>query len=458
MAKLRVRLGERVLVETAAGRPLRLTTRHEGLLLGALALANGRELNRKRLAHLLWPDNEPDAAMVNLRRRLADLRRLVGPFLEADRTCISMAPGAVEAFVDPNEAILPSSAAAVCRRLQSSADQSRPRWTTERLRDWLTAWSAAEVLHDEPDESDASSLLAAARSRRLSAEERLLAACGAACALLATPERRIAWRLAAELPSAWRREPELLPAWARLYEIASTGLHRSGHWAAAASAASFSAELCRRASLGSRLGPAQFRRARIAQDMGQFRWAYQEMLRLAETAHAPGARSVAQTNLIFAHTLAGRFAEAEESAESICLGGAASASVQSWAWLNLALTHSHQGQPARAAAAISRADESLPTPDCPLQNHWLWRQAAHAFAANESGAEALICDSLARRAAAALGDEPTPINRQLMDRRLVAITSREEPHRWMGALAEADAIPLQDAHGWVTDQMRRKLA
>jgi DNA-binding SARP family transcriptional activator len=121
VAKLRVRLGEQVQVESAAGRPLRLTTRHEGLLLGALALANGQELNRKRLAHLLWPDTEPDAAVVNLRRRLSDLRRLVGPYLEADRTCISLAPLAVEAIVDPSSALSRRHRAAASREDASSS-------------------------------------------------------------------------------------------------------------------------------------------------------------------------------------------------------------------------------------------------------------------------------------------------------------------------------------------------
>jgi hypothetical protein len=82
--------------------------------------------------------------------------------------------------------------------------------------------------------------------------------------------------------------------------------------------------------------------------------------------------------------------------------------VQSWAWLNLALTRAAQGQAGRSAAAIFRAQESMPAPDCSLHSHWLWRQAAHAFAAIDSASEALICESLARRAASALGDAPTP--------------------------------------------------
>src|SRR5262249_29839333 len=48
-------------------------------LLALLALNHGRELDRAWLSALLWPESSGPQSLYNLRRSLAELRRVLGP-------------------------------------------------------------------------------------------------------------------------------------------------------------------------------------------------------------------------------------------------------------------------------------------------------------------------------------------------------------------------------------------
>src|SRR5258708_4342244 len=61
------------------GRPLALHAGKAGAILALLVLRGGREVKREWLAETLWPDGTGGEGLVNLRQRLADLRRLLGP-------------------------------------------------------------------------------------------------------------------------------------------------------------------------------------------------------------------------------------------------------------------------------------------------------------------------------------------------------------------------------------------
>ena len=64
------------------GEPLpRLRSRKEPWLLALLVLHAGRELERRWLAGLLWPESREESALINLRGSLLDLRRALGSVL-----------------------------------------------------------------------------------------------------------------------------------------------------------------------------------------------------------------------------------------------------------------------------------------------------------------------------------------------------------------------------------------
>lgn len=61
------------------GQPLALHGGKPGAILALLLLRGGREVKREWLAETLWPDGAGGEGLVNLRQRLADLRRQLGP-------------------------------------------------------------------------------------------------------------------------------------------------------------------------------------------------------------------------------------------------------------------------------------------------------------------------------------------------------------------------------------------
>src|SRR4051794_17578111 len=66
-----------VQVDSRPAPPVRYRKSH--WLLALLALHRGRELDRAWLSGLLWPDSSGSQALYNLRRSLAELRRVLGP-------------------------------------------------------------------------------------------------------------------------------------------------------------------------------------------------------------------------------------------------------------------------------------------------------------------------------------------------------------------------------------------
>src|SRR5438128_12631524 len=61
-----------------SGNTMRLSSRKGQWLLALLALRQGREVARDWLAGTLWPDNEEDQALFNLRQCLPHLRKALG--------------------------------------------------------------------------------------------------------------------------------------------------------------------------------------------------------------------------------------------------------------------------------------------------------------------------------------------------------------------------------------------
>src|SRR3989442_9985128 len=82
------------------GAPLpRLRSRKVQSLLALLTLRAGAEIERTRVAALLWPDSPESIALATLRRDLTDLRRALGPAADHLRSptprslCLDLAEG-----------------------------------------------------------------------------------------------------------------------------------------------------------------------------------------------------------------------------------------------------------------------------------------------------------------------------------------------------------------------------
>lgn len=75
---------------SVGGEPIPLALR-DAALLAWLALEGPTP--RLRLAQLLWPDSEPEAARNALRQRLFQLRRAVGSELVVGSHTLALAPG-----------------------------------------------------------------------------------------------------------------------------------------------------------------------------------------------------------------------------------------------------------------------------------------------------------------------------------------------------------------------------
>src|SRR5689334_15129214 len=82
-------LADAPVLRSAAAGDIALGAR-EGVLLAWLALEGPTP--RARMARLLWPDSEPEAARNALRQRLFHLKRLAGEALVTGSTTLSLAP------------------------------------------------------------------------------------------------------------------------------------------------------------------------------------------------------------------------------------------------------------------------------------------------------------------------------------------------------------------------------
>src|SRR5579871_5736110 len=72
---LEVRLLGALSVRFAGAEEIRLPSRRAGWLLGALALREGKPIERQRLAGQIWADSPDDASLHNLRQTLSQLRK-----------------------------------------------------------------------------------------------------------------------------------------------------------------------------------------------------------------------------------------------------------------------------------------------------------------------------------------------------------------------------------------------
>lgn len=434
-----------------SGRRLRFTTRHEAVLLGALALAEGRELLRAELAQGLWPETDFESARVNLRRRIADLRRLAGTRVEADRRWISLAMAGIEVRTGPGAAL------DACTALADRSEPTRLLWSQNDeslLEDWLAAW--AECRPAPSLTLGREKLLMRASAKDASARSRVLAACGASALGLQPPDRSLVWRLANNAAD----EPELQPAAACLFDLTSLALHRSGSWTAAQAAAKKCLELSQASGMEQRALFSRFRLARMRQDTGGGRLRPDLLRALSSSRRTPEAlQATAALNLVFAHFLhespedAAREAKEQRGSRKF-----STPEHEGWLLLNLALSEAMAGRAADSARTILEANSLLNPLPGTLDHHWMWQTTVDAFAAAGWGRQAAIAERLSDRAMTLRGEAATPLNRARIQRRLSQAAREMSASDWLEAICEADEMPLQESHAFLMDELRQMAA
>jgi DNA-binding SARP family transcriptional activator len=156
-APVQLELATRARVRRGAGEPLPLAPR-DAALLAWLAIEGPTP--RARLATLLWPEHDADAARNSLRQRLFQLRRQVGCELVAGSTTLSLADGLHHDLADADVVLAELDAATfgsgefaawLTQQRKRRRDRLREALAelsamAERARDWRDALGHAEEL------------------------------------------------------------------------------------------------------------------------------------------------------------------------------------------------------------------------------------------------------------------------------------------------------------------------
>ncbi|MCG9895339.1 MAG: hypothetical protein MH204_07680 [Fimbriimonadaceae bacterium] len=457
MTRLTVEIGDSVQARTEDGRSLRFRTRHESLMFGALALSQGRDLSRAELARLLWPEAEAESASISFRQRLCDLRRLLGDALESDRRTIRLHLPGLVTMERRTSGLDSDSALSVCRSLALAADFDRfcgdRGWTSARLARLAEGILQGESATLHAGQASLPDLVSIAQGVENRLEDRLHAALGAATLQLDGPDRRFARSAPSLLGEEVRRRPDLIRALAALFEAAAIACHRDGRWARAVMCQEEAVRLYREAGDSEALSAAEFKQARMAIDIGRFRSGYEAIGRMRQNGElSTRLMALADLNLVFAHSLAGRLRSAHESAMSFRRCPLARDSVlHPWARLNESVLFCRAGRPREAASAILEAQQEIGPPAHPLDHHWHWHQATDVFVCLGDSARTAFTDTLAQRAAEYRQESMTPINRNRFESSVTDLAARSRTQEWLAAVEEAEAVDLASAHEIVMD-------
>lgn len=453
MRRLTIEIGRQVVAREFGGDLLFLRTRHEGLLLGALALAGGRELSRAALAGHLWPEMAPDRAGMNFRQRLRDLRRTVGERVDADRTAVWLKADGVTVLE------LPGAALDACRTMARECDFRSQRggqaWSGTDAWEWLRATVAGERAGREPVAADWAGLMRTAEDSGRETEERLLAACLLARLQIQGVESGATQRFALAFLEAGRGREELSLPLGYLAGLAALESRRSGSPAEAFLFLTESERCFRAAQSGWALQLSALRRGRMLLDFGQSRTGYAQLCALDGAGLDHYLGPMLDLNLVFAHSLAGDYGAARTAGQRFRSGSGWDSGMLSWLLLNESFLHCRQGQLRQAAETILEASRVLDAPLKPLDAVWHWTQAMEVFSRMGAGYQAAVTDTLVRRSWRMMSEGATPMVQRLYEKSLVRVVERAETRDWMAGVRAAESLDLELGQATVQEMLAR---
>ncbi len=457
MAQLVVRIGHQIDADLE-GHPLSFTTRQEGLLLAALALADGQELSRRQLAAQLWPEKSLSAALTNLRQRVAALRRHLGGLLYIDRDWIAVTGVSCEVLLDASS---PHSLVAQCQQLAQRADadtvQGTKPWSRADLQNWVDATIRLQAPAREPQMADMFTLRGQCDDEQLDAEYRLLVNCLVGYWEVQRGQALWAWQRLRKPPRVWLHDPALGSALALLFEIAGNGLHRRGHWHQCLLCFTKAAELFRTNGQDARALMLEFKTARVTMDVGLRAPALQRLQEVR--AHPtvddqPLMRAYIDLNLVFAHTICGQTSEAHRIFAAATRSQHHHAAItDSWMFLNACTMFCQMGDRKRAVECLHHADQAYPDDAQPLDRQWIWYRAAEILSYADRDESAILVDALARRATMMAQNVISPLNVQRIEEIIHPSISRISTSQWLALVHKSERQDMTEAHATVMEHL-----
>lgn len=455
MVAISVAVGDEVRATRANGQPLTFKTRHEALLLGTLALAAPSELCREALAEAIWPHSDRTLARQNLRQRLATLRHQLGDEFEADRQTVRLRGLHLATIVESESGEMVRACRKLLARTQSNSSLAvRPlvlSWPEidEEISGTRTPQNLAHAVR--------STTLAFALDPRHNWEQRMGAAiAGASNAGTAHAE------LVMQAPLELRAEcpPDLAAqrALAYLHQQAARLAHVRGDWQMSIT---HERESVRRfAQAQDPLGRAwaTFRTVRKSIDLRLSDRNYQDLQEMRRLTRLPGRLlGFIEMNLVHAGALRGDWNTANR-AFSDCLSRPEirdGVELASWLKLNRATLQSRAGSPREALISLEEAAQTTGMAVPPHQCFWQWVVGVQVFAALNDVSSSALLFTLAERVRKPQDLHHTPTNQRALQAVLDPLARAHSPSAWLDAVAEAQAIPLVDAHGHYCDMIRQ---
>lgn len=458
MGGLILEIGQTVSAKTSSGVPVVLRTQHEAYLLGALALAAPRELDREKLASELWPQSPKSLAQQNFRQRLSQLRNQLGGRLESDRTAVSLNRSDFQLIIDQSRSQAPDSALRRCQQLVEVCLMPEDAIRQYLSFGWLRNRAEEALESARLNVHLPSSIFDQVAHRigdvRQPLEFRVFQAVFACSGTTCQSRRSPLLKLIGDLSNSHSADPFLKACLGYLCQRAATIAHSMGQWQRSIC---FEREAIRHASDSSQPWRADWSRFRLIRkqiDVALTDQNYRALNQLRlDSRLSSELESYIDMNLVHAHALRGDFGLATQAALRCRQRSQIKESpeLEVWLHLNEALLSSLAGHPRQAIEPLIEASQK---PVAYATACWQWTVAAQVFATLGDTCRTAEFFALAERGRIAADLHLTPTNHTLFHSMISDLAQRAHAGDWLAATSSAEQIPLLAAHDYYGQSLK----